>query len=437
MKIISEIFRPEPQVLYLEPYFGCNYNCFFCVHGSGRRIRPAKLDLHLFEKLKPVIEKVSHIHMTGLGEPFLNPHLSDYLAYFRDKNKSFYLNTNGSLLKDVHIDLMATCRSELSVSLDAGDRETYEKMRQNSDWDNVMSRLKKVSKRRSECKSPYPLLYLTFHINALNLMSLTKVPELGRELGIDAVKFSWTMLPEEYRSQAIFWHQDAATRVLHTVGAQLQKAGIHVRSEALFGKHVRGCWNHGSMTFVGANGTVAACCSRWVAIGHLSENSFEDIWNGLPRRQIALANLNGSPAGLCRHCPQFLGVNYETNEEDYLKFKDVETAVVAEKTKHIGKLPSLEGLNAGFRSGVEALADGDYQEAVRIFAALDSKFPHYFEIKNNLAAAFFYLGNHEKCMEILDTIKRMPHNKAILRSNLESAQQRLSILSDNYGDSRN
>jgi MoaA/NifB/PqqE/SkfB family radical SAM enzyme len=426
MKIISEIFRPEPQVLYLEPFFGCNYNCFFCIHGSGRKIQAAQLGPHLFDKLKPVIDKVNHIHMTGLGEPFLNRHLLDYLGYFRDSNKSYYLNTNGSLIEDAHIDLMSASRCELSVSLDAGDRETYEKVRYKSNWDNVMSRLKKVSRVKAERKSPYPLLYLTFHINSLNLMSLKKVPELCRDLGIEAVKFSWTILPEAYRARSIFWHQDAATQVLHNVSAQLQRHGIHVRTEALFSKHVRGCWNHGSMTFVGATGAVAACCSRWPAIGHLSENSFQDIWNGMPRRNIALAILNGAPQGVCKHCPQFLGVNYQANEEDFLKSEDLETEIVAEKNKNIGRLPSLEGLGAGFSSSVSALTKGDFQGAASALSNLESKFPDYFEIKNNLAVALFYLGNVEKCMEILHTIGRIPHNDSILRSNLESLRQLLN-----------
>lgn len=188
MKIIREIFRPLPRILYLEPFFGCNFKCLFCIHGRGYQTRSAQLDPPTFERLKPLIEHVSHIHMTGLGEPFLNPYLSDYLSYFRAKGKSYYINTNGSLLEESHIDLMTTSPSELSVSLDAGDRETYEKVRCGGVWDRVVSRVKKVSQIRARRGGHHPLLYLSFHINALNLLSLKRVPELARELGIDAVK---------------------------------------------------------------------------------------------------------------------------------------------------------------------------------------------------------------------------------------------------------
>lgn len=423
MKIIREIFRPYPHVLYLEPYFGCNFRCPFCIHGSGLVLEPAQLSPFVFEKLDPVIERVRHVHITGLGEPFLNPHLSAYLSYFRDKGKSYYINTNGSLIQDAHIDLMTTSQSELSVSLDAGDKETYAKVRSPTHWDRVIARVKHVSRIRAARGSPYPLLYLTFHINALNLPSLVKVPEIARELGIDAVKFSWTILPETHRSDSLFEHREAVEEIIRSVSIQLRRAGIQVTSEAFFTKHVRGCWDFSPMAFVGANGAVAACCHRWVTIGHLTENSFEDIWNGMPRRRIALAILNGKPEPECRDCSQIRGVDYERNEDDFLKPGDLESFILAEKTGNSAKLPSLDGLEVGFRFGVAALVRGELEAAVAVLSDLEEKFPDYFEIKNNLAAAYYHLGDSEKCKALLYSIAEIPHNETLSRLNLARALQ--------------
>jgi MoaA/NifB/PqqE/SkfB family radical SAM enzyme len=424
MKIIREIFRPQPKALYLEPFFGCNYRCLFCIHGGGRQIRSAQLDPLAFERLKPLIEQISHVHMTGLGEPFLNPHLPDYLSYFRENGKSYYINTNGSLLEDTHIDLMTTSPSELSVSLDAGDRETYEKVRCGGSWDRVVSRVKRVSQVKADRKSPYPLLYLTFHINALNLMSLKRVPELARDLGVGAVKFRWTMLPEAYRAHSIFRDQDKVNEVVHGVCKQLSDSGIHVRSEAAFRKHARGCWHFGEMTFVCANGAVAACCNRWITIGNIHDNRFEDIWNGTPRRRIALGIINGSLEPACANCEQIVGVDYEQNEEDFLKPPDLDSQILVEKSKSVGKLPSLDELGEAFRVGVTAFLGGNLQAAVSIFSVLETLYPDFFEIKNNLAAAHYYLGNIEKCRELLHMIKSIPHNKRLMESNVESLELR-------------
>jgi MoaA/NifB/PqqE/SkfB family radical SAM enzyme len=182
MRIIRQILRPDPKVLYLEPVFGCNYRCFFCIHGSGSPSPPVHLKPSLFEKLKPLIERTTHIHFTGLGEPLLNPHLLEYLAYLREKDKSYYINTNGSMITGTHAHLLTSSRSELSISLDAGDAGTYRKMRSGGSWRKVITGLKRVYQLKTDRNSPYPLLYLSFHVNGLNLMSLLKVPQLAREL---------------------------------------------------------------------------------------------------------------------------------------------------------------------------------------------------------------------------------------------------------------
>jgi MoaA/NifB/PqqE/SkfB family radical SAM enzyme len=423
MKIVREIFRPMPRVLYLEPFFGCNYRCRFCIHGIGLETRNVSLDPSTFDRLKPVIEKASHVHMTGFGEPFLNPHLPDYLSYFKQKGKSYYINTNGSLLDDALVELMTKSPSELSVSLDAGDEETYDKIRCGGSWGRVLANVKKVSHIKAERGSPYPLLYVSFHINALNLMSLKNIPQLAGELGVSAVKLSWTRLPEAHRVHSIFRDQDKVNNLIRAVSKELNDSGIHMRNEAAFGKHVRGCWHFTDMTFVGANATVAACCSRWVSIGNLHDNSFEDIWNGTRPRKIALGILNGSPDAACANCQQIYGADYSQNEEDFLKPENADLAILAEKTKSIEKLPSLEGLDVAFAMGANAFLEGNLQAAASIFAALETKFPDFFEIKNNLAAAHFYLGNIDKSREVLRSMKRVPHNQKLVQWNIEFLQK--------------
>jgi|GEM_PF-3806767 len=419
MKIIREIFRPEPEVLYLEPYFGCNFRCFCCVHGSELQSQPAELNPSVFEKLKPIIAKVRHVHFTGLGEPLLNRHLLDYLGYLREQGKSYYIITNGSLINEALIDLMTTSRSELSVSLDAGNRQTYEYVRHRRYWPGIMAALKRIAKVRADRKTRFPLVYLTFHINAMNLLSLVQLPELCSELGVDAVKLSWTHLPTQYRGYSLFNDQARVAELLDTVSSQLQRGGIHVQSEAAFNKHERGCWALSTMAFVNASGTVAACCSRWITVGSLLENRFEDIWNGMPRRKSCLAILNGKPEESCRDCRQIRGVDYETNAADFLKPDDLDKKILAEKARKPDKLPSLDGLASEFHSGIHALLGADLQAAVSIYSRLDERFPEFFEIKNNLAVSHYGLGNREKCREILFQATEIPHNERLIQWNLD------------------
>jgi wyosine [tRNA(Phe)-imidazoG37] synthetase (radical SAM superfamily) len=409
MNIIRSIYRPHPAHLYLEPFFGCNYSCFFCFYRPGVRHKPVPLSRAVFEKLKPVIDGVNHIHITGLGEPFLNPHLTDYMEFFREKNKPYYINTNGSLVRDEHLKIMATSPCELSFSLDAGDDTTYREVRHPHHWDTVMATLAKIRTIKKDLGSPYPHVYVHFNINQLNVKSLAKLPNLCLEMGIEAVRLSWTVLPPSHAHLSVFRHQNDVEHILQTVTNQLHAAGVPVASSALFDVRKHKCWNLTAFAFVGANGTVAACCSRWIGIGSLLENSFKDIWNGMPHRKIGFGVFNGKPEAVCKTCRLIRPIDYQRDETSFIRREDTQAILQDEKTKQMQKLPSLDGLNSEFQRGVAALFNKNGEQAADIFLALEKRFPDFYEIKQNLAVAYQYLGNTEKRLDLERQIKAMPH----------------------------
>ena len=73
------------------------------------------------------------------------------------------------------------------------------------------------------------------------------------------------------------------------------------------------------------------------------------------------------------------------------------------------KLPSTQGLDRDFQEGVLALFNKNLEKAVEIFLKLEKQFPDFYEIKNNLAVAYEYLGNKEKSLDLERQIKAMPH----------------------------
>jgi MoaA/NifB/PqqE/SkfB family radical SAM enzyme len=421
MKIIPRIFRPLPQILYLEPVFGCNYRCFFCLHGCGDRKNPVQLTPAVFEKIKPIIDQAAHIHLTGLGEPLLNSHIGEYLAYFRDKGKKYYINTNGSLIQDAHIDLLLTSFSELSISLDAADRSTYQRMRHPGKWDSVIRTVKRISDLRADRASRFPLLYLAMHINLMNLASLQHLPELCSDLRIDAVKLSWTILPETHRLLSPHKDLEMASGVIRSVATALRRKGIGIRDEVLFQPHRRGCWSLTEIAFLGADGSIAACCNRWPPVGDLTSNSFEEIWNGPLQRRIFFGALNQRPVALCAGCRQLQVVDYMTDPGAFVKADGADEAILAQKRRKAEKLPPLGNLEKEFAAGLEALtskgSDGD--RALEIFSGLAERYPDYYEIGNNLAAAYFLKGRLDQCRALLAEIQCIPHNRRIVDYNLE------------------
>jgi len=424
MKIISRILRPLPQTLYLEPVFGCNYRCFFCIHGGDQGIEPFHLTPATFERIKPIVDQAAHIHITGLGEPFMNAAIGDYLAYFRDKGKKFYINTNGSLIRDAHIDLLLTSYSELSISLDAADGSTYGRMRRPGYWDRVMRTIKRISDLRLERSSRFPLLYLTIHINRLNLASLRYLPDLCSDLRIDAVKLSWTILPEGYQSLSPFKDLQTASGLIHSVASALRRKGIGIRDEVLFQPHRRRCWALTGIAFIGANGSVAACCNRWPTVGSLTANAFEEIWNGPLHRWIFFAMLNQRPVTACAGCRQLGIVDYSTDPGAFVKDDGADEMVLAYKRQRVEKLPPLGNLESEFAAGFQALTSRDCRRALEIFSVLAERYPDYYEIRSNLAVAHFLDGRPGKSRELLSGIRSIPHNRGIVDYNLDYLDRR-------------
>jgi MoaA/NifB/PqqE/SkfB family radical SAM enzyme len=409
LKVIRNIFRPHPAYLYIEPFFGCNFRCFFCFYKPDQRLENVLLEPTVFEKLKPIVEKVNHVHITGLGEPFLNPHLPAYLRFLREKNKSYYINTNGSLVQDWHLRVMATSQCQLSFSLDAGDKETYQKVRHSENWERMMTTLAKIQAVKKDLGGPYPHVYAQLNINRLNLKSLVKLPALCRNMGIEAVRLSWTKLPRTHAQYCVFDHQAEAEGIIQFVVKELNAIGVRVRNGAVFDVHDHTCWDLTGFTFIGANGAVATCCNRWVGIGSLLQNSFEDIWNGMPHRKIGFGVVNGKPEPSCKNCRLIRSINYRTDEDNFFTHEETNEIFLHEKTKQMNKLPSLHGLDSDFREGVSALFNKNTEKGVEIFLNLEKRFPDFYEIKNNLAAAFAYLGDKEKSLEFQRQIKALPH----------------------------
>jgi organic radical activating enzyme len=423
MKVIRQIFRPPPQMLYMEPVYGCNYRCFFCVHGQGTKPRRTQIGIDLFERLKPLIDNVSHIHLTGLGEPFLNEHLGTFLRYFQSRGKSYYINTNGSLISSEHIEVMLTSRCELSISLDAGDKQTYEKVRHPGNWDRVIGVIRDISRQKTARGSRFPVLSLNYNINGLNLESLRNLPGICRDLAVNAVKFSWTRLPERHCNYLQSMQKDKTVQLIQQVAGQLERIGVHVELGSLFRPYVRGCWNLTGFAFLGANGHLAACCNRWLGIGDLNQNEFAEIWNGMPHRRIFFGIVNNDPIHACKTCRQLRMVNYFKNPADYITYPSLKEEICNEKSKQLYPLPSLAGLERQFQAGFDMLVKKKYTEAIRLYTELDGKYPDHYEIINNLGAAYYFSGRFGKSREMFERTEKIPHNDLISGYNLKLLQQ--------------
>jgi MoaA/NifB/PqqE/SkfB family radical SAM enzyme len=135
----------------------CNYECIMCGGKWSSSIRKNReklpslkgpYDDNFIEQLKPFISKAKVVNFLG-GEPFLNPIYYKIWNYMliRNPNLNIHITTNGSIFNSkIKNYLINFPNLKLNISLDSLKKETYEFIRKNGNFENVMNNIQEFKK---------------------------------------------------------------------------------------------------------------------------------------------------------------------------------------------------------------------------------------------------------------------------------------------------
>jgi radical SAM protein with 4Fe4S-binding SPASM domain len=142
--------------VHLMPQNLCNHHCEFCSYRMPDNKNSALFNdkAHLpFSSIKPLLDHfeelgVRGIELTGGGEPLAYPHINTLLLEIKHRGFQLGLVTNGTLFekcRDTILGLGETL-SWVRVSIDAGDRDTYARMRlcPPEHWDRAWQTLQAI-----------------------------------------------------------------------------------------------------------------------------------------------------------------------------------------------------------------------------------------------------------------------------------------------------
>lgn len=145
-----------PPCVQIEPSSICNFRCVFCFQTDRKLTKPSEkhmglMSLDMFKNIIDQLEgKVDFVTLASRGEPLLNRNLPEMLAYIKGKFLGFKINTNASHLNEVNSRLILDSEiSTLVFSADAGDKEVYESLRVNGNFDKVLENIRNFNKIRN------------------------------------------------------------------------------------------------------------------------------------------------------------------------------------------------------------------------------------------------------------------------------------------------
>ncbi|MBN2459960.1 radical SAM protein [Candidatus Woesearchaeota archaeon] len=171
-----------PMHMDLEASSFCNLSCPFC----ARTIRVKKgtwrenkhFDLGLFKKIidEGAREGLCAINLNNYGEPLLNPHIVEMVAYAKSKGiLDVFFHTNGVLLsRKMSKRLIAAGLDRIVISFDTPYKEKYEQLRVGARYEQVLDNIKGLFDERKKLKSITPLI----RINMIQFPDLTE-KEMG------------------------------------------------------------------------------------------------------------------------------------------------------------------------------------------------------------------------------------------------------------------
>jgi MoaA/NifB/PqqE/SkfB family radical SAM enzyme len=148
--------KEYPTMLELELSNQCNLECVMCEGRLSSGIRknrdqlpplPQVYDDSFVEQLKEFIPHLEELRFNG-GEPFAQKIVYDICMLVAEINPGLRINiaTNGTVYNKQVREILAKCNISLNISIDSLDKENYEAIRINGDFDTLMENFQTFNK---------------------------------------------------------------------------------------------------------------------------------------------------------------------------------------------------------------------------------------------------------------------------------------------------
>jgi len=268
-----------------------------------------------FESFKKIIDDIPtlrEIKLQGIGEPFLNPEIFRMIDYAKRIGLKVNIYTNASLfgddellqrLLDSHIDL-------LRISLDAGTKESYERIRKGGNFDDVIDNIIKITNnnRTIGCVELWTLLM------ASNYMELPHIIDVACKAGIHTINLQLILNTFAYKKEIKDTIKRQQFSPSETFISTIKDDVEYARSKSVdikfayskaYSSNNKCHWSF-DKAFISVDGHVVPCCTiadpEVISFGNVLTQPFESIWYGEKYISFRQNILNNKLFVPCLHC---------------------------------------------------------------------------------------------------------------------------------------
>lgn len=166
----------------------CNYNCIWCNAFDYRQGEKHSLPKEHLIRLADFYKEwgVRSTCIAGGGEPLLNPGLNSFLKRLNENGIECGIVTNGSLMTEEHIDVIARTSRWCGFSMDAATPKTYVKVKGIYDegfFYKVIENIKTLTERVKGLKGACAVAF-KFLLHPLNALEIFEAARFAKRLGV-------------------------------------------------------------------------------------------------------------------------------------------------------------------------------------------------------------------------------------------------------------
>ena len=269
-------------VLHLESALSCNLMCAMCYQSDSalqNAIKASSVKLMKWDLFTKVIDEAVALNccavvFAGRGEPTLNPRFSEMLKYCHEKGiLDIKFNTNAMTLTEKMAREWLSIKAPLTIvfSVDAADKDTFEKIRIGASFDKVVNNIKMFNRIRNEEFPDSPV------------RTRIQMVMFNNEQDPEKAKNFWALLVDEFSVR----------------NANCEQAGNVYQNDPNGPKNVcpdKVCRAPFTRLYVWSDGNVNPCESDYLShlqVGNVYKESLHDIWNGPKIMKLRIAHMSG------------------------------------------------------------------------------------------------------------------------------------------------
>lgn len=282
---------PFPIHLDIESTSICNLKCIMCPQSlDPNSFSRGFMDMKLFKKIidEGAKKGLCAIKLNWRGEPLLHSKIPEMVAYAKKKGIiEVMFNTNGQLLtKEKSKALIEAGLDKIIFSFDGATKKTYEKIRQQGNYDRLVKNIKEFVKIRNEKGLKKPFI----RIQTVKMKDTVKEVDKFKEMWGDIVDYV-----------AVLDYSNRGEEKSRSVETYEQVGRV-------------ACPQPFQRMLISWEGKVMMCCADWKMrspIGDATKKSIQEIWHGEPLRTYKkfhkAKQLHKMQA--CKNC--FLKISYD------------------------------------------------------------------------------------------------------------------------------